>query len=97
MKTHIAVTRELTAEEAEALRITAIDSIDLLRWLVKQANNQGCNLHIRKGTKYPYHVSGTTPFCAFRVKMGGTAEWLYDELMKTLVERIETNNLKRKG
>ena len=61
--------------------------ISLLRGLVRQANNQGYKLVVRKSKKYPYIVSGQSPFSGWPVKMGGTANWLYRELLGALVER----------
>lgn len=64
----------------------------MLKMLVKQANAQGCTLQVHKHKEYPFVVSGGLPFCAWPLKMGGTAGWLYDELLKSLVRNSETNN-----
>lgn len=63
----------------------------MLRQLVKQANKSGCRLQMRRHKKYPFVVSGSLPFCAWPMKMGGTAGWLYDELMAALVRNMERN------
>ena len=55
--------------------------------LITMANNQGASLQVRKHKKYPYIICGTDTIGRC-VKMGGTAEWLYDELMKTLTDYL---------
>jgi len=59
--------------------------ITMLRNLVKQANNSGARLRIYKpkNKEYEYCISGQDTINR-KVRMGGTAEWLHDELLKTL-------------
>ena len=59
--------------------------IDMLRMLVKQANGFGAKMRVYhpKSKKYDYCICGQDTI-GRQVKMGGTAEWLYDELLKTL-------------
>lgn len=64
----------------------------MLKMLVKQANGFGATLQVRKHKKYPFVVCGHLPFYAWPVKMGGTAKWLYNELMNNLVRNDERNN-----
>ena len=61
-----------------------ITDILVLRNLVKQANNAGHSLQVRKSKKCPYIVCGTMHDRSWPIKMGGTAGWLYDELLKSL-------------
>lgn len=64
----------------------------MLKMLVGQANKQGCTLQVRRHKKYPFIVSGGLPFCAYPMRMGGTAAWLYDELLDSLNRNCERNN-----
>ena len=59
--------------------------IDMLRNLIKQANGFGSRLRVYrpKSKKYEYCIAGQDTI-GRSIKMGGTAEWLYDELLKTL-------------
>jgi len=59
--------------------------ISMLRSLVKQANGFGARLRIYrpKSGKYEYCITGRDTF-GRDVRMGGTAEWLYDELLKAM-------------
>ena len=70
------------------------EMIDMLKMLVKQANGFGAKLRVYKPKpkntisspttkKYEYCISGQDPI-GRTIKMGGTAEWLYNELLKNL-------------
>lgn len=72
--------------------------IDMLRMLIKQANGFGAKLRVYKPKSrnnrglpkqhqknYEYCITGKDTI-GRNVKMGGTAEWLYDELLKTLTD-----------
>jgi len=58
--------------------------ITMLRSLVKQANNSGARLRVYKpkNKEYKYCISGQD-IIGRKVRMGGTAEWLYDCLLYT--------------
>ena len=66
-----------------------LTDIYMLRMLVKQANGFGATLRVRKSKKYPYIVCGQIVGNVFPTKMGGTAAWLYDELLSALVRALE--------
>lgn len=53
--------------------------------LIKYANYQGVRLQVRHHKKYPYIVCGTDTI-GRQIKMGGTAFWLYNELLKNLTD-----------
>jgi len=63
--------------------------INMLRMLVKQANSFGAKLRVYKpkSGKYEYCITGSTPK-HHRIRMGGTAFWLYDELMKSFCNGV---------
>ena len=56
----------------------------MLKELVKSANNYGASLKVRKHKKYPFIVSGKDEI-GRQIRMGGTAGWLYDELLTKLI------------
>lgn len=56
-----------------------------LKALIKQANSFGASLKVRKHKKYPFAVSGKDEI-GRTIRMGGTAEWLYDELLAKLTD-----------
>ena len=60
----------------------------VLRNLIKQANNQGYKLRLYrpKSGKYEFCISGSSPYSGWPIKMGGTAGFLYDELLKILTK-----------
>jgi len=55
----------------------------LLKNLVKQANGFGASLKVCKSKKYPFAVYGKDEI-GRTIRMGGTAEWLYSELLVEL-------------
>ena len=55
--------------------------------LVKLANNQGAQFQVRKHKKYPFVICGKDRI-GRRIRMGGTAQWLHDELMKSLTDPL---------
>ena len=59
--------------------------LEMLRKLVKQANGFGARLRVYKpkSNKYEYCITGTDEI-GRNIRMGGTAFWLYDELLKQL-------------
>jgi len=59
--------------------------IKMLRDLVKQANGFGAQLRIYrpKSAKYDYCITGKDTL-GRSIRMGGTADWLYDELLRTM-------------
>lgn len=59
--------------------------IKMLRDLVKQANGFGAQLRIYrpKSHKYECCITGQDTY-GRRIRMGGTAEWLYDELLRSM-------------
>ena len=68
------------------MKLTAEDlAIDLanLKNIVSLANSYGAKLQVRRHTKYPYIICGRDQIDR-QVKMGGTAFWLHNELLKTL-------------
>lgn len=64
-----------------------LTSEHLLRRLVKQANGFGAELRIYrpKSGKYEFCVNGQDTK-GRKVKMGGTAKWLYDELLEVMTK-----------
>ena len=64
-----------------------INDIAMLRMLIKMANNSGAKLRIYKpkNQKYEYCIIGID-WNSRKTRMGGTAEWLYDELLRFLTE-----------
>jgi len=52
----------------------------MLKMLVKWANDCGASLKVRKNKKYPFIICGKDSI-GRAIKMGGTAEWLYSELL----------------
>lgn len=72
------------------------DMITMLRNLVKQANNAGAKLRVYKpkpktgiptptSQEYEYCITGKDTI-GRDIRMGGTAKWLYDELLKNLTD-----------
>jgi len=59
----------------------------MLRQLIKQANGFGARLRLyrSKNKKYDFCVSGSD-IVQRQIKMGGTADWLYDELLKKFTD-----------
>jgi len=57
----------------------------LLKNLVKQANSYGASLKVCKSKKYPFAVYGKDGI-GRTIRMGGTADWLYDELLEKLTD-----------
>jgi len=59
--------------------------IDMLKMLVKQANRFGAKMRVYrlKSKDYKYCITGKDTI-GRDIRMEGTAEWLYDELLKTL-------------
>lgn len=68
--------------------------ITMLRMLIKQANNGGAKLCVYKpkpkvgipapnSKEYEYCITGKDEL-GRNIRMGGTAEWLYDELLEKL-------------
>ena len=57
----------------------------LLKNLVKQANSYGASLRVCKSKKYPFVVCGKDEK-GRTIRMGGTTELLYDELLRRLTD-----------
>jgi len=59
--------------------------ITMLRNLIKMANNAGAKLRVYrpKNQKYEYCITGKDEI-GRDIRMGGTAEWLHDELLRKL-------------
>jgi len=57
----------------------------MLKKLVEMANDLGANLKVRKSKKYSFVVCGKDEI-GRQIKMGGTAEGLYDELLRKLTD-----------
>lgn len=64
---------------------TELTDIYMLKQLIKQANGFGAILRVIKCKKpeYDYYVSGKDTV-GRQMKMAGTAEWLYNELLENL-------------
>jgi len=62
----------------------------MLRQLIKQANGFGARLRLYrpKNKKYDFCISGSD-IVQRRIKMGGTADWLYGELLKNFTDCFE--------
>lgn len=71
----------------------------MLKMLIKHANDYGATLQLLKHKKCPFIICGHLPFRTYPIKICGTAEWLYDELLDILVRNNEQNNKrwKQKG
>ena len=65
----------------------AANDIAMLRMLIKQANRFGAKLRVYKpkNQKYEYCITGID-WDSRKTRMGGTAFWLYDELLRFLTE-----------
>jgi len=64
--------------------------IKMLKDLIKQANGFGASLRLYKpkSEKYEFCITGKDWF-GRKIRMGGSAEWLYDELMKAMVKEVK--------
>jgi len=64
-----------------------IDYVYMLKRLIKQANGFGAKLrlYIPKSGKYDYCISGFDTKKR-KMRMGGTAEWLYDTLLENMTK-----------
>lgn len=68
------------------------DHLSNILWL---ANRHGAKLRCRKAKKYPYIVYGTDEF-GRTVKMGGTRDWMADQIIESSNNYIE-QRIKQKG
>ena len=70
------------------------DHLSNILWL---ANRRGAKLRSRKHKKYPYIVYGTDEFDR-TIKMGGTRDWMADEIIKSsnayIEQRIKNETIK---
>lgn len=69
-------------------------TVDFLKNLIQQANNQGYNLRVRKHKKHDYTLTGSSPYSGWPIKMGGTRDFLYEELLGLLVRQLANKLLK---
>ena len=70
------------------MRIIELTDEYMLKMLIKQANGFGASLRVRKHKKqekFPFAISGKDEI-GRTILMGGTAEWLYSELLKKLTD-----------
>lgn len=73
------------------------DHLSNILWL---ANRRGAKLRCRKSKKYPYIVYGTDEF-GRTVKMGGTRDWMADQIIESsnnyIEWRIKNENQRKNG